>query len=231
MSTLHYIFDPFCGWCYAAAPLLQAAQSIPGVTVELHAGGMLSGPARRTITPQWRDYVIPHDLRIRELSGQPFGAAYFDGLLRDHAAVLDSAPPITAILAAQALEDAGLAMLHRQQQAHYVEGRRIAEPAELLALAGELGLAAERFSAAFAEYAGTLTAQHITHSRQWLTRIGGRGFPSFALEDTHGALQTLEFSAWLGRPQAFADALRERSAATAATSAPDTTCGPTGCAI
>lgn len=29
-TTLHYIFDPLCGWCYGAAPLVKAAQSLPG---------------------------------------------------------------------------------------------------------------------------------------------------------------------------------------------------------
>ena len=24
---LHYIYDPLCGWCYGAKPLVQAAQA------------------------------------------------------------------------------------------------------------------------------------------------------------------------------------------------------------
>lgn len=64
MPKLHYIFDPLCGWCYAAAPLVEAAEELPGLAIELHAGGMLSGYYRRLITPQWQEYVIPHDRRI-----------------------------------------------------------------------------------------------------------------------------------------------------------------------
>jgi len=127
MNTLHYIFDPLCGWCYGAAPLIDAAAGLPGVKVALHGGGMLAGANRREITPQWRDYVMPHDRRIASLSGQEFGPAYFDGLLRDIGAPLDSAPPITAILAAEALGGRGLEMAHRVQRAHYAEGRRISE--------------------------------------------------------------------------------------------------------
>jgi putative protein-disulfide isomerase len=29
MTTLHYIFDPLCGWCYGAAPLVAAARTVP----------------------------------------------------------------------------------------------------------------------------------------------------------------------------------------------------------
>ncbi len=140
MTTLHYIFDPLCGWCYGAAPLAKAAQAIPSLTVALHAGGMMTGNARRTINEEWRNYVMPHDKRIAGLTGQPFGDGYFNGLLRDTTAVMDSEPPIVAILAAEQLAGRGLDMLHRIQEAHYREGRRIADAPVLEALAKELGL-------------------------------------------------------------------------------------------
>ena len=127
MSTLHYIFDPLCGWCYAAAPLIDAARNQSALTIVLHGGGMLTGSNRRQITAQWRDYVIPHDRRIAKLTGQPFGERYFEDLLRDSTAVLDSEPPTTAILAAEEISGYGLDMLHRVQHAHYAEGRRIAD--------------------------------------------------------------------------------------------------------
>jgi hypothetical protein len=85
-ATLHYIFDPMCGWCYAAAPLVDAARSVPGLKVEFHGGGMMTGANRRAITPQWREYVMPHDRRIAELTGQPFSEAYFEGLAARHRA-------------------------------------------------------------------------------------------------------------------------------------------------
>ena len=97
-AILHYIYDPLCGWCYAAAPLVEAARSIPGLAIALLAGGMMSGANRRRIDARWRDYVMPHYHRIAQISGQPFGDAYFDGLLRDTSVVMDSTPPITAIL-------------------------------------------------------------------------------------------------------------------------------------
>ena len=85
-ARLHYVHDPLCGWCYAAAPLVKAARE--SLEVVAHAGGMLAGARRRAVTEDWRSYVMPHDRRIEALSGQPFGTAYFDGLLRDRTAVL-----------------------------------------------------------------------------------------------------------------------------------------------
>ena len=196
MNTLHYIFDPLCGWCYAAAPLIAAARRVPGLEIALHGGGMMNG---RAITPEWRDYVIPHDQRIAQLTGQPFGADYFDVLLRDTSAVMDSAPPTTAILASEELAGRGLDMLQRLQRAHYVEGRRIADTSVLAQLAQELGLDPAGFEAAFARLAGRATEQHFSESRQWLARSGGQGFPTLALERDDGTLERIEVSAWLGR--------------------------------
>ena len=87
--TLHYIYDPLCGWCYGAKPLVQAAQQV--LPVIAHAGGMMTGANRQSVSPQLRNYVMPHDRRIAEYTGQPFGEAYFEGLLRDHSAVFDNA--------------------------------------------------------------------------------------------------------------------------------------------
>lgn len=206
-ATLHLIHDPLCGWCYAAAPLVEAASQVPGVTVQLHGGGMLVGERRLRLTPAWRAYVMPHDRRIAQLTGQPFGAAYTDGLLQDDTVVLDSAPPTTALLAAQALGLPGLSLLHRLQRAHFVEGQRIAEPAVLRALAAELGLDEAAFAAQLDTLAGAPTEAHFTQSRALLDWLGGQGFPTLALEHA-GRWTPLPVGQHLGRPEAFVAALQ-----------------------
>ena len=209
MSTLHYIFDPLCGWCYAAAPLIDAARNQSALAIVLHGGGMLTGSNRRQITAQWRDYVVPHDRRIAQLSGQPFGERYFEDLLRDTTAVLDSEPPTTAILAAEEISGYGLDMLHRVQHAHYAEGRRIADHDVLSELANEIGLDASTFSASVARLAGSATEAHFRDSRACLARTGGQSFPTLALEQPDGRLARIDLGEWLGRPADFAAALRD----------------------
>ncbi|WP_454827962.1 DsbA family protein [Pseudoxanthomonas wuyuanensis] len=203
VARLHYIYDPLCGWCYAAAPLVEAAASIPGLTIELHAGGMLSGANRRRIDPQWREYVIPHDRRIAQLSGQPFGSGYFDGLLRDGSAVLDSSPPITAVLVAEALAGRGHDLLRRVQCAHFVEGQQIANASVLQSLAAEIGLAPAAFAELFQQLAGDPTSRHIAESRTLLAETGGHGFPTFALLQAGRSWQTLDTGPYLDRAAAW----------------------------
>ena len=217
-SRLHYLFDPLCGWCYGVTPLIAAAAGVSGLEIELHGGGMLAGANRRAINPQWRAYVLPHDRRIAELSGQPFGDGYFNGLLNDQGAVLDSEPPISAILAAQAVTGQGLAMLQRIQHAHYVEGRRIADVQVLTALAGELGLSLLSFSNAYQAACGRQTQGHIAASRVLLAQAGAQGFPTLLLEDGRGHMRVLELSHYLGHPQQWLSYLRAELVRQASTS-------------
>lgn len=207
MSTLHYIHDPLCGWCYGAAPLVGAAREV--LPVVLHAGGLMTGPQRQHVTPALRAYVMPHDRRIAQLTGQPFGDAYFEGLLRETGAVFDSEPPITAVLAADALHGKGPQLLARLQTAHYVEGRRIAEAAVLTALATDIGIDAAAFDMKFRSLQGDATREHMAAARDMLARAGGGGFPTMVLEH-EGRLRTLDVQAWYGRPADFQQWLVEQ---------------------
>ncbi len=235
-ATLHYLYDPLCGWCYAAAPLVQAAQAVSGLALALHAGGMMAGAQRQPVTPALRNYVMPHDRRIHALTGQPFGDAYFNGLLCDPQAVFDSEPPITAILAAAALsagapQDLAPAMLKRIQQAHYVEGRQIARPEVLATLAAELGMTPQAFDAAYSAAAGAPVARHIDDSRRLLDALGGRGFPTFALE-TEGGYRVLDFGPYLGKPDAWQAWLAQQlQANTSGAGGASPVCGPDGCVL
>lgn len=203
MVTLHYIYDPYCGWCYGAAPLVKAAQAVERLTIELHGGGLLAGNNRKQMTPALRDFILQHDERIGALTGQPFGTGY-RALLDDQSVWLDSTPPTMAIVAAA---DFGkrLDMLDRVQHAHFIEGRRIAESRVLVDLAGELGIPTDEFITAFAkgmEAPGT----HIRESRELLTRLGGSGFPTFALE-RDGHVEILASATHLGQPGAWREML------------------------
>ncbi|MGD8323323.1 MAG: DsbA family protein [Gammaproteobacteria bacterium] len=176
-ATLHYIFDPLCGWCYAAEPLVQAAAGNPELAVTLHGGGLWPEPT--TLPDDMRNYISQADSRLAQISGQPLGDAYRNKLLSDPDLILDSRPTIRAVLAADSLTDEGLAMLQAIQRAHYVEGRHVVREAVLSALAADLGLDRAGFSKAFET---TDVDTHIGQTRNLMQRIGARGFPTFVLE-------------------------------------------------
>jgi len=224
-TVLHYIYDPLCGWCYGAKPLIQAARRV--LPVVLHGGGMMAGNNRQFVSSNLRDYVMPHDRRIAEYTGLPFGQAYFEGLLRDSSAIFDSTPPTRAVLAAEQLQGSGLELLGRLQTAHYVEGRRLADVEVLLALAAELGFEPEAFKAAFELNSDALAADHFKQSRALLSRVGGQGFPTLALEQD-GRFSLIDIGPYLGKPEVFV-AWLSQSVSPASHDAVGPSCGLDGC--
>ena len=207
-TTLHYIYDPLCGWCYAVAPLVRAAREI--LPVAAHGGGMMTGARRQRISPEWRDYVTPKDGQIAALTGQVFGHAYREGLLRDGTAWLDSEPPITAVLAAEQAAGRGLDFLDAVQTAHYLDGRRVADVPVLEEIARELGLERPAFQAAYERCLGERTHAHFAQSRALLAQVGGEGFPTFVLE-LGGARRVVDYDPYFRDPAGWQRALQAQA--------------------
>lgn len=207
--TLHYVYDPLCGWCYGAAPLLEAAAGLPTLQIALHAGGLWLGSRRQYMGQALRDHVRPHDERIQALTGQPFGERYFNELLLSDGLLLDSEPPIRAILAVTELGGDGFSLLHRIQQSHYLDGQWVGDQAHLARLAQEQGITPEAFALAFGQVD---LAGHLAQSQGWLRRLGGQGFPTLGLMQ-EGSLIPLPASSFLGEPQAFVSHLAALMAA------------------
>jgi len=227
MATLHYIYDPLCGWCYGAAPLVAAAKQ--QIQVVAHGGGMMAYDNRKTVTASLRNYVIPHDQRIAHLTGQPFGQEYYEGLLRDHHAVFDSEPPITAVLAAEKLAKRGLDLLSLIQKAHYVEGQRIAKPSVLSKLATKIGIERDIFEYEYQNQTGAKTRAHILESRQLLQRCGGQGFPTFILE-RDGTFEVISHAQYYGNLEGWRELLATLQPRTGQENELVNVCGIDGCA-
>ena len=176
-ATLHFVYDPLCGWCYCAEPLVIAAEKVAGLAIRLHGGGLWPEP---TILPtETRAYIRQMDERAARISGQPYGKAYLEGLLPDPTMTLESRPTTAAVLAAEELAGKGLAMLRGIQHAHYERGLRVVEPAVLQQVAEEIGLDGAAFEARRNEVP---VDQHITATQRFMGQIGAGGFPAFVLE-------------------------------------------------
>jgi len=191
-ATLHYIYDPLCGWCYGAESLVWSAAKAAGVELELHGGALWPEPTK--LPEATRLYIRQADQRIAQMSGQRFGPDYHNGLLLDPTMVLESRPPTAAVLAAESIDRAmTLPMLRGIQHAHYEQGRRVVEP----------DLDRAEFEAALAR---ATVDEHIEETHRLMSLVGANGFPMFVLqigEDLypvpHGrfASQPAQFRDWL----------------------------------
>jgi putative protein-disulfide isomerase len=205
--TLHYIYDPFCGWCYGVAPLLTAAAELDRVKVIAHSGGMLTGTKAQVMSAEWRKFVRPHEERIVTLSGQTFGTEYTGKAQFDYTLVLDSGPPSAAMIAAEEVAGAGVKMLKKLQVAYYVEGRPIATRNEVLRNADEIGLDATKFAEAF-DRASLNLDKHFAETRTLLEQLRGQGYPTLAIEKD-GVLRKLPPGQFFGKPDVFREVLRQ----------------------
>lgn len=178
IAIMHYIYDPLCGWCYGAEPLVRSMLSVGKLELKLHGGGLWPQPTK--LPDDMRRYIRQADARIAATSGQPYGDAYLSGLLFDPELVLESRPTIAAVLAAEALDKSkALPMLAGIQHSHYEHGRHVVEAAVLSDIAAECGLDPEAFDAAREAVA---VNEHIAETRALMQRVGAAGFPTFVLE-------------------------------------------------
>lgn len=181
-KVLHYLYDPLCGWCYAAEAMTEAVigRAAGQFEVRLHAGGLFDNTR---LSDAKRAHIRVADARIGEVTGQVFGEAYLNGLLSDPATVYDSVQPIRGILAAEALKPgSGVPMLKALQRAHYRNGLRIVETPTIVKVAECIGLDAARFASVFEQTNDGALAGHLESTHRLMREVGARGYPTFVAQ-------------------------------------------------
>lgn len=208
--TVTYLFDPLCGWCYAAAPALQYLQGVDGINVVLAPTGLFAGAGARTMDAQFAAYAWANDQRIQQLTGQPFTQAYRDHILGAANGRFDSGPATLALTAvAQTAPERELDALHAMQHARYVEGRDNADPAVIADVLNSLGLGAA--AARLREPDDTLRAallERVAAACATMQLLGAQGVPQLAVAGQSGAMQLVGGDALLGPRERLLELVR-----------------------
>lgn len=124
MMRITYLFDPLCGWCYGAGPVLEQIARLDDVTLALAPTGLFAGPAARPMDEHFAAYAWQNDQRIARLTGQSFTEAYRIRILGNTGGAFDSAPATLGLVAVGLTEPAReLEALKLLQRARYVDGR------------------------------------------------------------------------------------------------------------
>lgn len=199
-TTVTYLFDPLCGWCYAAAPALQYLQGVDSVDVALAPTGLFAGAGARPMDAQFAAYAWANDQRIQQLTGQPFTQAYRDHILGAANGRFDSGPATMALTAvAQTAPGRELDALHALQRARYVDGRDTADVAVLADVLNTLGLAdAAAMVLAPDAVLHRAMAARVVSAQATLQAVGARGVPQLVVAGQGGALRLLNGDALLG---------------------------------
>ena len=76
-----YLFDPLCGWGYAAFPMLAELVARSEFDVALVPTGLFVGAGGRPMDDGFAAYAWSNDQRISRLTGQVFSEAYRHNVL------------------------------------------------------------------------------------------------------------------------------------------------------
>lgn len=201
MTNLKFtiIYDTYCGWCYGAAPVLDALVS-SGATVQLLHRQLFVGANAHKIADGFGAQAIRMDAQIEKLTGQEFSKTYMDNILRSKDEILNS--ELTA-QAAVLIRDKGpqaeLSLAARLQKQRFVDGVSAADRAAVIA-----ALIAEGVSAQAADQLGSaeirLKADETAHqAAQVMMQHGGRGVPTVLCSGRDGT-EIIDISRYYGNP-------------------------------
>ncbi|MBU2961612.1 DsbA family protein [Citreicella sp. C3M06] len=209
-ATLHYLFDPLCGWCYGASAAIGALADQPDIDLQPHATGLFAGDGARPMK-SFAAQAWASDQRIAALSGQKFTEAYRQNVLGADDASLDSTVATLAVTAvANTNPERVIEALRAIQSARYVAGKDVTTAAVVADVLTDLGLADAAAcvlspDAALAELVRRRTAQ----ARTLMTTYQLRGVPALIAE-VDGTRGALDASTLYSGPDAVRAALKLR---------------------
>lgn len=211
MVKVHYFYDPMCGWCYGATPLVEVLATHPDIELTMHAGGMIE---RRAMSESFKAMAQEHDAKIAAMTGQVFSEAYNARLRNESEITLDSYVTAHAITNTQQRYGQGIAMLKAVQQAHFYLGLDVSQPQVLAQVAQQLVQESDESSLFDASVD---IKQHIAQSHGLMNQWQVQGFPTFIIE-YRGKLQRLahtryynDASAWQAHLDQVINQLKEQA--------------------
>ena len=187
-TIVTYLFDPLCGWCYGASPVIQQLGQQPNIQLELAPSGLFAGGGR-TMDAAFADYAWSNDLRIAKLTGQRFTEDYRQNVLGRLGSRFDSAAATLALTAVSlTAPQRELEALKALQEARYVQGLDTCDVSVVGTLLRDLGLAvaADRFAASDAELLAA-NAARIQKARGLMQTFGAQGVPALMVTDGRGS--------------------------------------------
>lgn len=139
--TLHYLFDPLCGWCYGASTTIGTLAKHPDIELQPQATGLFVGSGARPMK-SFAAQAWANDQRIAALSGRQFSEAYRDKVLGAEDALLDSTVATLAFTAvADTAPERVIEVLSAIQTARYVDGKDVTSSVVVANLLESHGLA------------------------------------------------------------------------------------------
>ena len=188
-TTVTYLFDPLCGWCYGASPAVQKLGRQAEIRLMLAPTGLFAGRTGRTMDAAFADYAWSNDLRIQKLTGQRFTEQYRAQVLGKPGSRFDSAAATLALTAASLTDpQRELETLKLLQEARYVQGLDTSALPAVEKLLRDMGLgAASDLLVTAGEELVTANAVRIKKAQSLMQTFGAQGVPALVVTDDNGS--------------------------------------------
>ena len=186
-TTVTYLFDPLCGWCYGASPSIQRLALQANIGLELASTGLFAGGGG-VMDAAFADYAWSNDLRTQKLTGQRFSEGYRAQVLRQHGNRFDSSATTLALTAvAMTASEREMSTLKSLQEARYLQGLDTSDMAVVKQLLRGMGhdAAADLLSAGAPTLLAT-NAARIQKAQNLMRELGVQGVPTVLVTDEKG---------------------------------------------
>lgn len=170
-TTIIYVGDPMCSWCYGFAPEITKAKAhYPEAQFKIVMGGLR--PQGTETMKELGDFLKEHWEQVHEASGQPFS---YD-ILKDKGFVYDTEPACRATVVAREMNhEVELDFFKAVQHLFYVENKNPAEVENYASIVKKFGLDLDKFTSLFSsEEMKNKTKEDFALASQ----MGVRGFPA-----------------------------------------------------
>ena len=194
MVRVHYFFDPMCGWCYGASPLVEVLANTPEFEIIYHPGGMIP---KRAIDSSFRQHILQADSQIAAMTKVHFGDAYKARVAGAGDFIVDSYSTTRAFFVGQEMGIEAHKMLAAIQKAHYQDGKHLDELNILADLAVSMGLDKTTWNEKMAASEANMIDQ-VQESHRLMDKWRVRGYPTFIIEKNSKFIW-LEHSKYYGK--------------------------------
>lgn len=173
-TTLVYVGDPMCSWCWGFAPVLEKIVDSHQLPLEIVLGGLRPGSAAQPLTERLLTFLLHHWDQVAAATGQPFDREALAA--RSPHWRYDTEPAAAAVVTMRSLlPDAELAFFGRLQRAFYAEGADLTDPGAYPSLLDQFAVDATDFVTAMRSDAMRRAAWADFAAAR---RLGVTGFPT-----------------------------------------------------
>ncbi len=179
ITTLYYVHDPMCSWCYAFRPVWERVKA--QLPEDLRIAYLLGGLAPDSYVPMPDEMQVFLQQTWKKIQENVPGTQFNFDFWNNNTPRRSTYPACRAVIAAR-IQDADCEekMIHAIQDAYYLEAINPSDDENLVTIAHKLGLNTDQFTQ---DLNSKLVNKKLHEEIAQHQRLGAQGFPSLILSD------------------------------------------------